>query len=572
MLARRQRDAITLQPDRAAEADRIQLGQERRERVIPFVERSDQRVPVRTGEIGTVQRDREQPRAAASQRRARIDAGCGAQFVAQIEADPELAIVDRGQHAQRVVGGLQPERVVRIQRDLDAGRRRERQQPLQRGAQRGIAGRIARRHAVPVDREPQHARPTGQRAQRLLDRLQARGELFGRRVGGRQRQHRVGAEHVDIEPFAGKAQRRQLGELAADPVEAEFVRERGLALHIGAAHGRVHHHERPRAAVRSPPRLQRPAGHAQPAAVVGRDLDHLVTDRRHHAAVRPGLQLRRNARRRQCRWRRLVVDERLHHARIADHHRPPQATDQRALRQPRIRRRRHERHRVLPRQRIVLGRELEAVPRHLEQHLRLAHRVLGLDRHLRVLGAELDQHHTATRPQRLSHLLHHAHRVRQLVVDVDHQHQIARRRRQTRIVDRRFDADDVVEIGGIGALPQHHQVLRLQLDRVDRATGTHFARQRQRVIAVATTEVGDAMPGRHREPAPQRGAVLLGLAGGAQQPRGTGPVHRLGDLATEELRAPRRRRLRILRRREADRQPARQRGADPGAEAPTELA
>ncbi len=56
-------------------------------------------------------------------------------------------------------------------------------------------------------------------------------------------------------------------------------------------------------------------------------------------------------------------------------------------------RQRFEEHHVLPRQIVILFDQLEAVGRDLLHDLLFAHLVQQLDRHLRILESELDEHH-----------------------------------------------------------------------------------------------------------------------------------------------------------------------------------
>ena len=109
---------------------------------------------------------------------------------------------------------------------------------------------------------------------------------------------------------------------------------------------------------------------------------------------------------------------------------------------------------MLPRRAVELLREPEAARLELAPHLRDRHLVLGLDRHLRIFPAELDQRDATAGRERGPHRSERGLGRSELVVDVDEQDQFAAARGQPRIAVGRRDRHDVREARGGDALAQ----------------------------------------------------------------------------------------------------------------------
>ena len=78
---------------------------------------------------------------------------------------------------------------------------------------------------------------------------------------------------------------------------------------------------------------------------------------------------------------------------------------------------------------------------------------------------------------------------------------------------------------------EHAEHFRLDVDRVNQSLGADHPRQFQRVEAVAGPHVADGLPGLDAEGIEHHPAILFALPALPDQPRRTGVVHRLGDLA-----------------------------------------
>ena len=449
--------------------------------------------------------------------------------------------------------------MVGIERDLDSRAPRV-QRELAKVAQRvGVPTRGTPRGAPVPHGEPEHAGAAAQRIHGLAQRSEAciarlRRELGVGIVCG-DIEHRVGGEHVEPARLHSGARPRQVREIPADAVEAELGQQQRLLLG-SPARSRVHCEEAPLGAVRA--RLVRLALRArdEPATLaIGGELElrhvaRVVFDARPERSRSPRAQLARSAIG-ELRELDVARDKCRDLARIALGLRPNERAEQLACFVARRGLAARERERVLPGEarlaaRTELARPCEAVRRHLAHELRLAHRVLRLDRHRRILRAKLDDDRAPVRLQGVAHAPHHAHGMREFVVHVDHQHEVAALRRQARIVDGRLDELDVVEAELCRANLQQREHLRLQVDREHEALAPHRPREGQRVITVATAEVAHRLARRDTEPALQRRAVLLVFARLAHQPVRAEPVHGLRDLTPEIARAPLRRRLRIL--------------------------
>jgi len=181
---------------------------------------------------------------------------------------------------------------------------------------------------------------------------------------------------------------------------------------------------------------------------------------------------------------------------------------------------------MLPGQVVEDARLLEAFGLDLGLHLRLRHLVQRQDRHVRILGAVLEQRQTATWLQRLAHPLEHSLRLRELVVDVHHDDQIERRRGQLGIVDRSQHRTHVRQLRFGGVLLQQLQHPGLDVDGVDLPLRADEPREPQAHVARARPHVADARPLRDLQQPQAQVRVLFALTLPAVEPRGPFDAHR----------------------------------------------
>ena len=154
------------------------------------------------------------------------------------------------------------------------------------------------------------------------------------------------------------------------------------------------------------------------------------------------------------------------------------------------------------------------------------------DRHLGVLGSEFDERHAAAGLETCADRSEHFFRVRQFVVDVDHQHQVDGVWLESRVDDRAQPILDVVDLVGCRAILEQSEHLALDVDGNHATVVADQFGERQRVKAVAATHVADCLSRLHVEGREHRLAILFPLARLAYEPRCTKIVHGRGDLPT----------------------------------------
>jgi len=240
-------------------------------------------------------------------------------------------------------------------------------------------------------------------------------------------EHDVRGQQVAAHGLTGMTRSIKLGHSPRNPVEAEFVDQRNLLRNAAAAGRRVHGNEGAVAAVRASrcrwfsqrrdvPTARFVFTQYDFAAAFGKRCTLRITQMAKQLAIVAGSQLQarigRKLRHRFCPHRRAQVGS--DDARVVAGSRAQEAAHHL------LRRKAHVRHRIrscrrrececmLPRQVITLPRKPKSMRRHFTHHLSLAHHVLRFDRHVRVLGAELNQHHAPTIPQRPPNVCHDAH-------------------------------------------------------------------------------------------------------------------------------------------------------------------
>ena len=420
--------------------------------------------------------------------------------------------------------------------------------------------------------EPDHPGPARHRGHRSAQLLDARA------LGVSQVQHVVGTPQVAPRRLRGGPDLAHAIAPPGDAVKAELEGQAGLVRGRARSRPGVHGDERtPRAVGAAVRRRRSPSLHRPHAVVIERQQALVPTDqppgtrRRGEAGAHGAIRAARELHAGRAREGRAAAahgarqlnrhllggatlpsalvhggrEEGLHDTRVQSRHGVSEAQREDPRLQPWIRRGHPEGHHVLPGQVVGLAGELEAAGRHLAKDLGLAHLVPQLDGDGSVLGAELHEHHLTARPQRLTDVAQHSHRVRELVVDVHHQHDVAGALREPRVIHRRLHVLEVLEALVLCPLPQEHQHLGLQVDGEDPARRAHIPRQRQGVVAVAAPQITDRIPRRRRQPRAQRRTVLFVLPGLSQEPGSARPVHGPRDPSTEVFAPPFRRSLGI---------------------------
>ena len=130
---------------------------------------------------------------------------------------------------------------------------------------------------------------------------------------------------------------------------------------------------------------------------------------------------------------------------------------------------------VLPGEELERFLEGEALGLELAADLGEGHLVLGLDRDLGVLAAELDEHEPAAGLERLAQALQGGLGVGAFVVDVDHQDQVDLALGELGVGGRAADRLDVLDPGVAGVVGEHPEHLGLDVGGVDRAASARPA-------------------------------------------------------------------------------------------------
>ena len=189
---------------------------------------------------------------------------------------------------------------------------------------------------------------------------------------------------------------------------------------------------------------------------------------------------------------------------------------------------------VLPGQHVDHAFDAEAVGAELLAHLADAHLVLLADRHARILAPELDQHQPAVALQRLLQLADEDLRRRQLVVDVDHQQQVERLRRQHGIVGASLDDLDVGHLLARHSRLDDLEHARLQVGGDDAAGRSDGLGQADRVVARSRADVGDDVARLQAEGGDRLRRRFFLLALGTIEPRRAFDAHRRREHASTD--------------------------------------
>ena len=113
---------------------------------------------------------------------------------------------------------------------------------------------------------------------------------------------------------------------------------------------------------------------------------------------------------------------------------------------------------------------------------------IGTDR---ILLAILEQHQTPVWLDRAPEALEHRLRLRELVIDVDHDHEIDGRLRQACVALRALDGFDVRDVPRAQLVAQRLQHRRLQIVRVDLAARPDPLRQPHGHVAAPGADIRD---------------------------------------------------------------------------------
>ena len=164
--------------------------------------------------------------------------------------------------------------------------------------------------------------------------------------------------------------------------------------------------------------------------------------------------------------------------------------------------------------------------------------MLGLDRHRRILLTVLQQHEPAARLERFAQMAQDRLRLRQLVVDVDHQREIDRCGRQLGIVQRAFDQGDVGDFGVAEPARQDIEHLRLHVVGEHAAGRPYPSGQSHSDVAGPGADVGDRRPRGDLQDVQRRIRRFLFLALAPLEPgRALIPHHRRISSAADRMNA-----------------------------------